>query len=96
MCIQAVDAAAQQPPGAAADAQLAGVLQLAARQGQDAWALRTRFITAQLTAHNLPATLDLSQHISHLSQHAHKATAALQVNPQSTKSWMYLFTSTRS
>ena len=77
--VQAVDAAVQQPPGAAADAQLAGVLQLAARQGQDGWALRTRFITAQLAAHNLPAGVDLTQHSSHLRQQVPKAAAALQV-----------------
>ena len=79
--VQAVEAAASQPPGAEADARLASVLQLAGRQGQDVWALHMRFVTAQLVARDIPPGQDVTAAASRLGQQAARARVALQVRP---------------
>ena len=75
-----MDAAVQQPPGSAADAQLAGVLQLADRHGEDSWALRTRFLAGQLAAHDLPSSTEQAKHANHLRQRPAPGLEALQVH----------------
>ena len=76
---QAVETAAQDQPGVAADAQLEGILKLAARHGLDTWTLKTRFIVSQLTvSQDLPADhLQSSTSPSHLAQRSSDALAAL-------------------